>query len=186
MILRFCEWLAATEGSVNLHESLYMYPTVESIHVWALVLFFGMAVMLDLRLVGLAFRTTPVSEVARRLLPWTIAGFAILAISGTLLFYAIPVRTYHSVFFRAKVLMLIAAAINVWVFHAGVWLRVADWDTAIPTPTRARVAGWVSLVLWVAVIFAGRMIAYNWFDCDRQPQTAFINWAADCTTGAER
>ena len=49
MILRFCEWLAATEGSINLHESLYMYPTVESIHVWALVLFFGMAVMLDLR-----------------------------------------------------------------------------------------------------------------------------------------
>lgn len=186
MILRFCEWLAATEGSINLHESLYMYPTVESIHVWALVLFFGMAVMLDLRLVGLAFRATPVSEVARRLLPWTIAGFVILAVSGTLLFYAIPIRTYHSVFFRAKVLMLIAAAINVWVFHAGVWLRVADWDTAIPPPTRARVAGWVSLVLWVAVIFAGRMIAYNWFDCDRQPQTAFINWAADCTTGTER
>lgn len=178
----FCEWLASTEGSIRLHESLYMYPTVESIHVWALVLFFGMAAMLDLRLVGLAFRAVPVSDMARRLLPWTTAGFIIMVISGALLFYAIPVRTYHSVFFRAKVLMLFLAGVNVWVFHTHVWRRVAQWDTDPMPPRSARLAGWLSLLLWACIIFAGRMIAYNWFDCDRQPQTALVNWAAGCTT----
>jgi hypothetical protein len=74
----FCEWLASTEGSIRLHESLYMYPTVESVHVWALTLFIGMTAMLDLRLVGLALRRVPVSEVARRLMPWAVAGFIVM------------------------------------------------------------------------------------------------------------
>ena len=54
------------------------------------------------------------------------------------------------------------------------------WDLDPITPKRARVAGAASLVLWAAIIFSGRMIAYNWFDCDRQPQPRFINWAAGC------
>ena len=38
----------------------------------------------------------------------------------------------------------------------------------------------VSLAAWAGVVVAGRMMAYNWFDCDLQPQSAFINWAAGC------
>ena len=52
-LLAFCEWLAATNGSIALHESLYMYPMVESIHVLALCLFVGLATIFDLRLLGL-------------------------------------------------------------------------------------------------------------------------------------
>jgi hypothetical protein len=177
----FCEWLASTEGSIRLHESLYMYPTIESIHVWALTLFIGMTVMLDFRLVGLALRRVPVSEVARRLLPWTVAGFAVMVLTGALLFYAIPVRTYHSVFFRAKVVLLILAGINAWVFHAHVWRSVTEWEHDVKTPPSARAAGWLSLALWICIIFAGRMIAYNWFDCDRQPQPDWVNVLAACT-----
>jgi hypothetical protein len=178
-LLAFCEWLAATDGSIALHESLYMYPLVESIHVLTLCLFVGLAVLLDLRLLGLAFAEMPVSDVAR-LLPWTMAGFAVMVVTGLLLFYAIPVRTYQSVFFRAKVLFLIAAGINVWIFHSSVYQRLSEWDRLRVTPRPARVAAVLSLVLWAAIIVAGRMIAYNWFDCDLQPQSAFINWAAGC------
>ncbi len=178
-LLAFCEWLAATNGSIALHESLYMYPLVESIHVLALCLFVGLAVILDLRLLGLAFAGMRVSEVTR-LFPWTVAGFAIMVTTGLLLFYAIPVRTYQSVFFRAKVLFLLAAGINVWVFHSRIYRRLDEWDRLRVTPRPARVAAMLSLVLWAAIIVAGRMIAYNWFDCDLQPQSAFINWAAGC------
>jgi hypothetical protein len=165
---------------VALHESLWVYPIVESTHVWSLALFVGFAVLLDLRLVGAAMRSVPASEVARRLLPWMIAGFTIMVATGLLLFYAIPVRTYQSVFFRLKLILLALAAINVFVFHSGIWRRVADWDRESRPPRAARVAGALSLLLWVGVIFCGRMIAYNWFDCDRQPQPAIVNWAAGC------
>src|SRR6187397_2087036 len=86
-LLPFCEWLASTTGSIALHESLFMYPLVESAHVLTLCLFVGMATMLDLRLVGLSFRRIPVSELAQRLLPWMAAGFAVMVVTGVLLFY---------------------------------------------------------------------------------------------------
>ena len=97
-----------------------MYPLIESTHVLTLGLFVGLAVMLDLRLLGLTMRRVPVSEVIARLLPWTKAGFVVMVITGVLLFYAIPVRTYQSVFFRVKVAMLLLAGLNVWLFHSRV------------------------------------------------------------------
>lgn len=163
-LLRFCQWLEKTPWSVALHESLWAYSIVESVHVLTLCLFVGTAVMLDLRLLGLTMRRTPVSEVARQLLPWTAAGFAVMVTSGALLFYAIPVRTYLNIFFRIKFAMLILSGLNAWVFHAKAYRRVGEWDLDPVTPLPARVAGAVSLVLWAAIVVAGRMIAYNWFD----------------------
>ena len=115
-LIGFCEWLANTPGSIALHESLWVYPIVESVHVLTLCLFLGLTLVLDLRLLGLTFRGARVSEVAERLLPWTITGFVVMVASGSLLFYAIPVRTFQNIFFRVKLAMLILAALNVWVF----------------------------------------------------------------------
>jgi hypothetical protein len=163
-LLRLCEWLADTRWSIALHESIWAYPIVESIHVLALCLFLGLTVMLDLRLLGVAMRRSPVSEVAGRLLPWTAVGFVLMVTTGALLFYAIPVRTFHNIFFRIKVLMLILSGLNAWVFHSTVYRRVAEWDLDAVPPRRARVAGGLSLALWAGIVVAGRMIAYNWFD----------------------
>jgi len=176
----FCEWLARSEGSIALHESLYVYPLVETTHVLSLLLFVGTVAFVDLRLLGWVFRDVPVSELTARLLPFTVAGFAIAAVSGSLLFYAIPVRTYQSLFFRIKVLMLLAAGVNSALFHRATRRGALAWDSDPTPPLRARLVGAVSLVAWTTVIVMGRMIAYNWFDCDRQPQPAFVNWAAGC------
>jgi hypothetical protein len=174
------EWLASTRPSIALHESLYAYPLIESTHVLTLGLFVGLAVILDLRLLGLVMRRVPVSDAFARLLPWTKAGFVVMAITGVLLFYAIPVRTYQSIFFRVKIAMLVLAGLNVWLFHSRVERRVAEWDLAPVAPLAARAAAVISLILWAGIVVAGRMIAYNWFDCDIQPQPDFINWAAGC------
>jgi hypothetical protein len=176
--------LADQPWSIALHESLYGYPIVESVHVWALCLFVGLTVVLDLRLTGLTFRTVPVSEVVRRILPWQILGFVVMVASGVALFYAIPVRSYQNVFFRAKLILLVAAGLNVWVFNSGVYRRIHAWDGDPVPPTRARLAGFASLTLWVLIIFCGRMIAYNWFDCDKQPQAPIINTLAGCEAEA--
>ena len=103
-----------------------------------------------------------------------------MAVTGLLLFYATPVRNYQNVFFRIKVILLVAAGLNVWLFHSRIHRRVADWDHEAVPPRAARIAAVVSLAAWAGVVVAGRMMAYNWFDCDLQPQSAFINWAAGC------
>lgn len=182
-LLPFCEWLASTEWSIALHESLYMYPLVESAHVLTLCLFVGMSVLLDLRLLGLALRPVPLTDITKRLMPWMIAGFIVMVITGLLLFYAIPVRSYQNVFFRLKVIFLILAGLNAWTFHNTIYRHVDEWEHDAVPPARARFAGAASLVLWACIIIAGRMIAYNWYDCDI-PQGPFITWAAGCTTKA--
>ena len=178
-LLGFCEWLANTPWSIALHESRWGYSIVESVHVLSLCLFLGMAVMLDLRLLGVTMRRTAVSEVVGRLLPWIVAGFVLMVISGALLFYAIPVRTFQNIFFRVKMLLLISAGLNVWIFHSTVYRKVAEWNLHSVPPRRARVSATVSLVVWAGIVIAGRMIAYNWFDCDR-PQRAIIILAEGC------
>jgi hypothetical protein len=179
MLDAFFQWLASQPTSVALHESLYVWPAIESVHVLTLALFVGFAAILDLRLLDVAFRDVPVSTLARRLLPWTGFGFVLMVVSGLLVFYANPVRFYHSIFFRAKMLMLVLAGVNAWIFHAGVWLSVDEWGPARPTPTAARLAGGASLVLWTAMIFAGRLIAYNWFDCGNV-EARLIIWLSGC------
>ena len=163
-ILSLCQWLDSTAWSVALRESTWVYPVIESIHVLSLCLFLGFAVILDLRLVGIALQRTRVSEISQRLMPWTVAGFIVMVVSGTLLFYSSPVRFYGNVFFRVKAAMLILAGLNAWVFHLTIYRRLEAWDEAVVTPFAARVAGSVSLALWAVIVVAGRMIAYNWFD----------------------
>jgi hypothetical protein len=163
-VIGFCEWLASTPGSIALHESLWVYPIVESVHVLTLCLFLGLTLVLDLRLLGLTFRGARVSEVSERLLPWITVGFVLMLTSGSLLFYAIPVRTFQNIFFRVKLATLVLAGLNVWVFQSTIYRTVAAWDLDAVPPKRARVAGGLSLALWACIVVAGRMIAYNWFD----------------------
>jgi hypothetical protein len=141
--------------------------------------------MFDLRLLGWAMRKVPVSEVIHRLLPWTIGAFVIMVISGTLLVYAIPVRSYQNLFFRGKMLLLLLAGLNVVLFHARVFPKALTWDSDPVPPRRARLAGAFSLVLWTTIIVSGRMIAYNWFDCDRQPQPGIVNTLTSCVPESE-
>lgn len=162
--LEVCRWLESTSGSIALHESIWVYPIVESVHVLTLCLFLGMTVMIDLRLLGTSLTATPVSQVYRSLAPWMFAGFAVMVMSGTLLFYAVPVKTYLNIFFRLKMTFLLIAGLNVVVFHFITSRSMPHWDLDVRPPLRARLAGGLSLALWAAVAVCGRMIAYNWFD----------------------
>lgn len=185
-LFRFCEWLATTRGSLALHESRYMFLIVLTVHVLTLSVFVGTAVMLDLRLLGLTMTRVPVSEVMARLLPWTTAGFLVMVTSGALLFYAAPLVRYQNFFFRLKMMTLVLAGVNVWVFRNTVYRRVAEWDLDAVPPRSARVAAGLSLVFLAVLITAGRMMAYQsyWFDCGRQPQSAIANLLSGCRTGA--
>jgi hypothetical protein len=178
-------WLAGTAGSVALHESVYLWPALESVHVLTLALFVGFSAVLDLRLLGISYTGVPAAKLARRLLPWITAGFVIMVASGVLVFYGNPLHFYHNIFFRLKIVMLALAGINVWIFHRGVWLTVERWGTGAAPPRAARMAGAASLVLWVSIIVAGRLIAYNWFEC-RNTQIAAIRWASGCAAVDER
>jgi hypothetical protein len=164
-LFRFFEWLGNTSWSIALHESRYVFLLVLMTHVLTLSVFVGTSVMIDLRLLGKTMIHVPVSQVVTRLMPWSEAGFLVMLITGTLLFYAAPLARYENVFFRLKMAALVLAAINIWLFRRSVYRRVGDWDLDPVPPRRARMVGTLSLILLALIITAGRMMAYQdyWF-----------------------
>ena len=178
-------WLGDTKGSIALHESLHLYTYVEAAHVLGITLFAGTIAMVDLRLLGVSFKAVPVSQMNARILPWTVAGFVLMIATGVVLFYAIPVRTFHSPWFRLKMILMVVAAVNIAWFTFHVEKSRGQWDTAARPPAAARTAAVISLVMWIGVIVTGRMIAYNWLDCDK-PQPAWVQAFASCKTMAQQ
>lgn len=158
------EWLDALPSSIALRESVYGYSIFLTAHVISMCLFAGLVVMMDLRLVGVGHRGTPVSQIQKRLFPWQMLGMAISAITGILLFYSQPMRYYPKIFYWTKLGLMGLAGVNALAFHVTTYRSVSEWDSAPATPFSARMAGVISLVLWAAVVVFGRFTAYNWLD----------------------
>lgn len=159
-ILSMCEWLQALPWASGIRESAWKFPLVESVHSLAISVLVWPTAILDLRLLGLVMRRRPVSEVAGQFLPWTWAGFAMMAPTGALLFASEAVKAYHSPFFRIKLVLLVLAGLNALVFHQTIYRSAGDWDRERVTPPRARLAGGLSLAFWIGVIAMGRALAY--------------------------
>ena len=164
-LLRVVEWLGSTSWSIELHESRYVFLLVLMIHVLTISVFVGTAVMIDLRLMGKTMTRVPVSQVVARLLPWSELGFAVMVVTGTLLFYAAPLNRYENMFFRVKMGALVLAVANVWWFRRTAYRRIHEWDVDPIPPRRVRMVGALSLLLLALIITAGRMMAYQdyWF-----------------------
>jgi len=160
-VIRFLHWLNDTTFSITMRDSTWAEPVVETIHVLTLTLFLGFTVLLDLRLLGLSMRRRRASEVMGELNPGLMGGFLVMIVTGVLLFCGDPVAFYNSIFFKVKMLMLLLAGLNVWLFNATVGRKMAEWDIDSVTPGSAKAAAVVSLVLWVAIVAAGRAIAYS-------------------------
>jgi hypothetical protein len=160
-LLGLCQWLDSTRLNAAMRMSGWFFPTFDVIHTLGIVLVAGTIMLVDLRLLGLALRSEPAAAVVGRIVPWTLRGFALMFVTGALLFTSEPVKLYHSPAFRIKLVLLALAGLNALVFHATIYRDVANWDAAAPAPLRARVAGLLSLALWMAIIAAGRAIAYG-------------------------
>lgn len=179
LLLNLARWLDSQSWSTAIHESIYLYAWIETTHVITLMVFLGMLFVIDLRMLGAIFPKVPASIIAQRLDKPMMIGFAMMLITGFLLYYAIPVRTTQSLWFRIKVVLLIVAGINAFLFRAKMQASSSSWDLDPIPPKRIRVGAMLSLVLWAGVVITGRTIAYDWFDCHKQLPYA-IYWAAGC------
>jgi hypothetical protein len=156
-----CQWLQSTPWGVGIRESTLLFPMIEGTHAIGIALSVGVLLIMDLRLAGVLMRREPVSEIFNQLMPWSLAGFIIMFLTGALLFWAQAMKAYGSIFFRIKLALLVLAGINALVFELTLRRSIVDWDTAEKPPFRARLAGVLGIILWAGVIAAGRTMAYN-------------------------
>jgi hypothetical protein len=153
-------WLQHREFSTAIAESTWMFPAFESVHVLALTLVVGFVAMMDLRLLGVG-RERPASEVLETTLPWVWGSFALAFVMGALLFCSKAVTYYDNIPFRIKMLAMVLAGINMLVFHVVTARSMSQWDKGLP-PLTARIAGGVSIGLWVVIVAMGRYIGFTY------------------------
>ncbi len=152
--------IEATPIATAVRESTWLFPTIESVHVLSIVLVVGTIMIVDLRLINVASRRRSVSGLMRETLPWTWGAFVCAVITGGLLFSSSAMKYAHNWQFEAKMVMLLLAGINMAIFHLGSYRSVTLWDRDSMTPTPARIAGGVSLAIWVTVVSLGRWIGF--------------------------
>lgn len=152
--------IEATPFATAVRESTWMFPTFETLHVLCIALVVGTIMIVDFRLINVASRHRPVSEIMREVLPWTWGAFAGALIFGGLLFCSGATKYAHNPQFLFKMMLLLLAAVNMAVFHLGSGRKIELWDRASMTPTGARIAGVLSILIWVSVVALGRWIGF--------------------------
>lgn len=170
----------STSWSQTLAGSLHLWALTEGTHVLSLMLFAGTILIVDLRMLGVAFRNVPYSTLNNKVLPLTIAGFVLVMLTGLALFFSNPVHYYHSVWFRAKMIFLLLAAANIFWFHYRVQKSQAEWDAAPNPPAAVKLAAGISIASWLFVIVFGRLMAFVFFECENMPQGSFGYVFAEC------
>jgi hypothetical protein len=154
------EWLQAGSLATFIHQTKWVFTTIEVIHVIAISLVIGTIAMVDLRLLGLASTRRSFTDLARPILKWTWAAFGLAAVTGSLLFISQAASYYETTTFRIKLFIMFVAAVNMVIFEYGTVRGVQEWDKHPTPPTAARLAGGISLACWLLVFVFGRWTGF--------------------------
>jgi hypothetical protein len=156
----FAHWLAHTDWAESFSGSPTAYPIVMATHLTCIGLFGGLIFMTDLRLLGWALNSVPVSYFVQRLRPVKWAGFLIMVTCGALLAGSEAAKYYVNPYFWTKLSLLALIGVHSLAFRRSVYGNTAMLDRAKAMPREAKLAAALSLILWISVVCAGRMIGY--------------------------
>lgn len=157
----FLKVIEATRFATSIRDSIWMFPIIESIHVISFTLVVGTIAVIDLRLLGLASVQRSFQRIASDILKWTWAAFVLAVATGLTMFTTNARVYYHNPFFRTKMLLLVLAGVNMLFFEMTAHRTVHTWDTARSAPRAGKAVAVLSLTLWVAIIFMGRLIGFT-------------------------
>jgi hypothetical protein len=129
------------------------------VFMFGIVALVGATSILDMRLMGVMLREEPVTEMVHSTLKWAWIGAATMIVTGSVMFASEATKCYTSSAFRLKMFLMVFAAINAIVFHTFAYRGVNKWEVG-GTPFAAKLAGTFSLLLWFAIVGAGRWIAF--------------------------
>jgi len=151
----FCDWLSNTSLSQAIQNHNWVIPSVQSVHILAIATVMASIVMMDFRLLGVHGRRQSIPQVAHRFLPWVWCAVCVLAATGTILIIGELGRELESQVFWLKMSMLACVLILTAAFQFGAFRGFWEKRRVL-----ASITAIASLGLWVAIVAAGRWIAY--------------------------
>lgn len=154
-------YLESSSVADNIRENDLLFPLIESVHVLAICLVVGSILVVDLRLLGLASTKWPAGSVTKAILPFTWCAFVVAVASGGLMFISNASKYLGNGFFIAKMILIGIAGLNMLIFHFVGARDLPKWERHSRPPLPARLAGGLSILLWVAVVACGRWIGFT-------------------------
>jgi hypothetical protein len=155
----FLDWVRATPLSAFVLDHGRIWPVMESLHYIGLALLFGTVALYDLRVLGLAKAAAP--SALHRLVPWGVAGFAINLVTGTMFLASQPEQYVYNAAFKFKLALLAIAGLNVLLFYSWAFAGVRNLGPGDDAPWRAKLVTGVSLIAWIGVMVAGRLLTFH-------------------------
>lgn len=156
----FATDLALTPFSVWIQSTSWVVPWVQIVHIVAIALLLSSVFMIDMRILNLTARGQSMAATARRFIPWVWIAFVILLLSGAVLVIGEPVRSLLNVFFWSKMALLAVALLSTIIFQVTLNSHPAIWEATHARRSFVRVLAVSALLVWLAIVFAGRYIAY--------------------------
>jgi hypothetical protein len=156
------EWLTAVQELAPvaaLRGSRWTYASVNAAHIVGIALLFGAIAPLDLRLMGWR-RSVPLRELTRTLLPVAMGGFALAVAAGLLLFSTRAAEYAAKPLLFVKLTLIVCALLNILLLHRAVQWEAQQALVGVSPPLRLKIAGALSIGLWLSVIVCGRMLAF--------------------------
>jgi hypothetical protein len=160
MILSLCQWAQSTAFFTAIRGSWYVYPGIMATHLLGIAFFGGMILITDMRLLGFAMRNRAISDVVDQLRVPKRVGLLIVATCGILMLGSKAEEYYYNIFFRIKLVLLLCVFLHGMIFRGSVYMNAAALDRAAKVPGRAKLAAFLSLLLWTGIACAGRGIGY--------------------------
>jgi hypothetical protein len=153
-------WLEESYFAEHIRQSLWLYPALEIIHITGIAVLVGAAFMFDLWLLGPAKGLT-ISGLSRYLLSWSRRGLWLVIPSGILLFSTNAESLAVDPTFWSKMALLIVAGVNAFIFQKLIYNRIhQDLSGREYIPPTGKISAIVSIIVWIAVISCGRLLAY--------------------------
>jgi uncharacterized membrane protein SirB2 len=157
MVQAFCDWLSNTSVSLKIQTVLWIIPAVQTVHILCVSIVMASMAMLDLRLIGVAGKSQSISRMVTRLVPWVWRVLLILATTGAILIVGEPDRELLNWAFRTKMAMVATVSLITLLVQQLNKRDATFWENR---RIAAAAVGVVSLLLWVGIVTAGRLIAY--------------------------
>ena len=160
-ILDIANAIESTSIGTAIAESRYAFPIIEGTHLIALSVSVGLIFLTDLRLMGLFLRQVPAGAVLHGLRPYVLCGFALVFLSGGLLFWAEAAEVIASPAWLFKFAFIGLAGLNALYFEFVIARRPGALSPGRGAlPRGVKLAGLASLTIWTLVVICGRLIAY--------------------------
>jgi hypothetical protein len=158
-LLDFAQRLQASSISTLFQSLDWFIPLLQSIHIVMIGIVFVSSLVVALRVLGRMRADEPFTAVWGRFAPWMWSAFVTLLVTGLLMVIGEPIREFSALSFWLKMGLVVVAVVVTTLL--GVLLKDAPHDASTPLRGVARPAAVGLLVLWLAIIFLGRAIAYD-------------------------